>query len=69
MDRDLAQLVLNPIWQFFERHLQDERGRKINALLQTRDHDETNILRGQIKELDTLLRLSEQAKRFKEGKA
>jgi hypothetical protein len=67
LDRDLAQVVLNPQWKVFESYLGEARVMAVNALLLTRDADETNILRGQIKELDILLRLNEQAKRFKAG--
>ncbi len=69
MNQELAMAVLNPSWQFFERHLQVEREKLITQLLKLSDVNQTNLLRGQIKELDTLLRLREQAKRFKEGKA
>jgi len=68
MKQELAMTVLHPNWQFFERHLKSEREKRVNALLQLVDVDNTNLLRGQIRELDTLLRLTEQAKRFKEGK-
>jgi len=68
MNQDLAMTVLNPSWQWFERYLAGERDKLIKQLLQPSDVDTTNLLRGQIRELDTLLRLPEQAKRFKEGK-
>jgi hypothetical protein len=68
MTNELAMAVLNPSWQFFERHLRDEREKLVSQLLQLSSVDQTNLLRGQIKGLDTLLRLPEQAKRFKEGK-
>lgn len=68
MNRDLARLVLGPDWQFLEKHLQEERERSVSALLNASNHDISNLLRGKIKELDTLLRLRDQAKRLKEGK-
>jgi hypothetical protein len=68
MNNELAMTVLHPNWQFFVKHLKGEREKLVSSLLQPVDVDATNLLRGQIRELDTLLRLTEQAKRFKEGK-
>lgn len=64
MNIDLARAVLNPSWQFVKEHLLKQREMRITALLNTLDADESNLLKGQIRELDTLLRLTDQSKQF-----
>lgn len=64
MNIDLARAVLNPSWQFVKEHFMKQREMRITALLNTLDADESNLLKGQIRELDTLLRLTDQSKQF-----
>lgn len=69
MNNELAMAVLHPSWQVVQKTLRESREQYVKALVNTLDVNEGNILRGRIKELDTLLRLTDQAKRFKEGRA
>lgn len=53
----LRPIVGNTHWSLLEDYLKEERMNHMNRLVAETDETSANILRGRIRELDTLIRL------------
>ena len=55
----LSNLVFSPDWEVFKKYLSEERENVVRSLILSTSQDESMRFRGEIKRLESLLKLSE----------